>query len=221
MAFRSGRANTFLELEEHQRQLRRCLTDDSLAMEVRLAGALIRLYATALNHLVELTVDRFHRDNHHAYLTIDKHPVLLPPSLARLVEQLIEQRVHKPLIPVAGESIYLFPGRPANRQRQPHSLRQLLTANGLPNLSARNTAMITIGADLPPTVVADLLAIHPATAERWAKFAQSSWSDYLAARAALAEPAPPEPRADLSGPLSAAIRKKRTVDGPTSECQAP
>ncbi|MFJ6087961.1 hypothetical protein ACIQI8_41995 [Streptomyces sp. NPDC092369] len=35
--------------------------------------------------------------------------------------------------------------------------------------------------ELPPIVVSDLLGIDPGTAHKWARFAQDSWADYLAA----------------------------------------
>ncbi|MBV7701580.1 hypothetical protein NOVA_02245 [Nocardia nova] len=178
-----GPAKEFQELEDYKNQLRRCLTDDSPALDVRVAGALIRLYGMSLDHIVELAKDRFQRaDEHDAYLTISNHPVLLPPSLARLVEQLIAQRVTRALLPTVAESRYLFPGTPPTRPRHTRSLRQLLADNGLPSLAARNTAMMTIIAELPSVVVSDLLGIHPGTAARWAQFAQSGWADYLAAR---------------------------------------
>ncbi|WP_262059770.1 hypothetical protein [Streptomyces sp. STR69] len=34
-------------------------------------------------------------------------------------------------------------------------------------------------ADLPPMVIADLLGIHPKTAERWATLASENWSEYV------------------------------------------
>jgi hypothetical protein len=48
----------FQDQAEHRQQLRRCLTDDTLPLEVRVAGTLIRLYGLPLAHLVELTTDR-------------------------------------------------------------------------------------------------------------------------------------------------------------------
>ncbi|MER8000009.1 hypothetical protein [Streptomyces sp. NPDC095613] len=39
-------------------------------------------------------------------------------------------------------------------------------------------------ADLPPVVIADLLGIHPKTAERWATLAGGNWCGYLAVRRA-------------------------------------
>ncbi|MFB6871532.1 hypothetical protein [Streptomyces sp. NPDC056323] len=34
-------------------------------------------------------------------------------------------------------------------------------------------------ADLPPVVIADLLGIHPKTAERWAMLAGENWSEFV------------------------------------------
>jgi hypothetical protein len=58
----------------------------------------------------------------------------------------------------------------------------LLRQHGLPVLSARNTAMIEAVTTLPPIVVADLFGLSPATAETWARYANDSWTHYLAAR---------------------------------------
>ncbi|MFJ2866788.1 hypothetical protein [Kitasatospora sp. NPDC087314] len=41
--------------------------------------------------------------------------------------------------------------------------------------------MLEAVTDLPPIVVSDLFGVHPGTAFSWARFAQDSWADYLAA----------------------------------------
>ncbi len=77
----------FQDEDVHQAELHQCLNDVSLPLEVRITGALVRLYALPLTRIVELTEDQFHTaDDGHAYLTISRHPVLLPPKLARLVD---------------------------------------------------------------------------------------------------------------------------------------
>lgn len=79
----------------HREELRRCLNDTSLPLEVRITGALIRLYALSLTRIVELTADQFHRDDDkNAYLTINRHPVVLPPKLARLIEDQLREPPH-------------------------------------------------------------------------------------------------------------------------------
>ncbi|GAQ64359.1 hypothetical protein [Streptomyces scabiei] len=39
--------------------------------------------------------------------------------------------------------------------------------------------MVDALVDLPPMVIADLLGIHPETAERWATLAGENWSAYV------------------------------------------
>lgn len=58
---------------------------------VRIVGALIRLYGLPVSRTVELTADRFHRDQDAAFRTLGKNPVLLPPKLAALVEKQITE----------------------------------------------------------------------------------------------------------------------------------
>jgi hypothetical protein len=80
---------------------------------------------------------------------------------------------------------YLLLGHSPGRPRNPLGLADTLRHHGLPTRAARNTAMMDALVDLPPMVIADLLGIHPKTAEPWATLAGGNWSEYLAARRAL------------------------------------
>ncbi|MEZ0096155.1 hypothetical protein [Streptacidiphilus sp. EB129] len=172
----------FLSEADQLEQLKRCLNDDSLPLPARIVGALTRLYGLSTTRIVALTCDRFHRDEHGAYLTVERNPVLLPPKLARLVELQMNGLGSRSVLHESSDGIrYLLPGRPASRPQNPGSIHNLLRRNGLPTISARNTAMIDVVSELPPIVVSDLFGLHPSTAHRWAKYAQSSWADYLAA----------------------------------------
>ena len=59
----------FQDEEDHAGQLRRCLADSSLPLEIRVVGALIRLYGLPVVRIVELTTDRFRDEDAAAYLT--------------------------------------------------------------------------------------------------------------------------------------------------------
>nr|UAX58523.1 XRE family transcriptional regulator [Streptomyces sp. A144] len=183
----SGLPTQFLSSEEQHEQLRRCLNDKELPLEVRIVGALTRLYGLSTARILLLTTDRFHREDDGAYLTVDQNPVLLPPKLAWLIEEQVTRPIgHVSILeqPDGDHPKYLLPGRPPSRPRSADGIHSLMRRHGLPGLSARNTAMIEAVADLPPIVASDLFGIHPGTAHRWARFAQDSWADYLAARAA-------------------------------------
>ncbi|MGC4773659.1 hypothetical protein ACLQ25_32450 [Micromonospora sp. DT44] len=130
----------------HQHELRRCLTDTSLPADVRIAGALTRLYALPLTRIVELTTAQFHRDDDHVYLTISRHPVVLPPSLAQLIQDHLNPRDTG--LP-GNANPYLLAGRNPGRQRNPAGLADTMRHHGLPARAARNTAMMHTLADLP------------------------------------------------------------------------
>uniref|UniRef100_UPI003F4972D2 hypothetical protein n=1 Tax=Amycolatopsis sp. CA-096443 TaxID=3239919 RepID=UPI003F4972D2 len=169
----------FLGDETHQQQLRRCLTDEDMPLGLRISAALVRLYAVNLVRLVELPPTAFSRDGEHAYLTIREHPVLLPPSLARLIERYLAQA--GPSFPYAASTgpRYLLRGRYPDRPRGAHTLAIQLKKHGLYTRAARNTAMIRAVTDMPAAVVANLFGLSPGTTARWADFASTSWSDYL------------------------------------------
>ena len=158
---------------------RQCLTDRSLPRDVRIAGALTRLYALALTRIVELTAGDLHRDADNAYLTISLQPMILPPSLAQLIDEQIAATTPQRLL--ADAIGYLLPGRRPGRARNPAGLADTMRQHGLPVRAARNTAMMQSLADLPPIVIADPFGIAPGTVYRWAQLAGNSWSDYLAA----------------------------------------
>ncbi|UKY47807.1 hypothetical protein [Streptomyces inhibens] len=178
-------ASHFLTETAYEQQLRRCLNDETLQRELRIAGALICLYALPVSRIIELTTSRFHREGQGtAYLTFERHPVLLPPKLARLIEdQIIHRSTTNSLNHELGASDrYLLPGTVPGSPIDGGTLAKLLGEKGLPVRAARNTAMIEAVTSLPPIVVADLLGLHPATVGRWSDQANDSWASYLAAR---------------------------------------
>ncbi|MFG3133534.1 hypothetical protein ACGFZU_38295 [Streptomyces tendae] len=182
-AERTGLPTQFITETALNEQLKRCLNDDQLPLDVRIAGALIRLYGLPVVRLVELTTDRFERTGDDGYLTIDRNPVLLPPKLALLIQEQIARPTVRSMLrpPQDGRPTYLFPGVPAHRPITAQRIVNKLRQQGLEVISARNTAMLEAVADLPPIVISDLFGVSAGSAHRWARFAQDSWTDYLAA----------------------------------------
>jgi hypothetical protein len=179
---RSGQPARFLGEHEHHEQLKRCLNDEELPLEVRITGALIGLYALPVTRLVELTTDRFHRDHGSAYLSIERNPVVLPPKLARMIDRQITRVASMSMLrpPHDDRPLFLLPGLPPARPLSAGRAQALMKRYGLAVISASNTAMIEAVAELPPIVISDLFGISPRTAYAWAQYAQDSWADYLA-----------------------------------------
>ncbi|MFB7185487.1 hypothetical protein ACFC0C_22310 [Streptomyces sp. NPDC056178] len=114
-------------------------------------------------------------------MAVNQHPFVLPPKLARPID---DQLQHSPRHSNTARRRYLLAGHSPGRPRNPLGLADTLRHHGLPARAARNTAMMDALVDLPPMVIADLLGIHPKTAERWATLAGGNWSDPLAVRRA-------------------------------------
>jgi hypothetical protein len=174
------------ELPEDQRwhQLQRCLHETALPLRVRVAGALVLLYGQPVSRIVQLEAAQLSRRHGQAYLVFDQHPVLVPPLLADLIDEL-----HVTATPVAvlggrgNPAFWLFPGQVPGRHLSVNGLVRQLNTHGIQARIARSAALINLAADLPAAVLADLLGLHINTAVRWVKRARRDWADYLAARA--------------------------------------
>jgi hypothetical protein len=169
-AERTGLPSRFITGTALNEQLKRCLNDDGRPLDVRIAGALIGLYALPVVRLVELTTDRFERSGDDAYLTIERNSVLLPPKLALLIEEQVVRPTVRSMVrpPQNGRPVYLLPGVPAHRPIKVQRIVNKLREHGLDVIVARNTAVLEAVADLPPIVISDLFGVSATSAHRWA-----------------------------------------------------
>lgn len=169
--------------EERSRQLQRCLTDMALPPEVRAAGALVVLFGLPDSKIVQLTVEQLVEHDEVSYLTIDRQAVLIPPRLA----EVLRLAAMAPARSALGRSLpgtqWLFPGISPGRHRGAGALSRRLLEHGIEVRCARNIALLTLAAELPAPLLADLLGMHITTASRWVDYARRDWSSYLAARA--------------------------------------
>ncbi|MFI2031841.1 hypothetical protein [Streptomyces buecherae] len=178
----TGGPSRFITGNELSEQLSRCLNDDTLPVDIRIVGALTRLYALPVSRVLQLKASQYYRDGDNAYLTVSRHPVLLPPKLAHLIERQLNHPVGRTLalrVPPQKDR-YLITGLGPHRGRS-STFTDRMRERGLPTLSARNTAMLESITGLPPIVVSDLFGVHASTANHWAAYANDSWSHYLAA----------------------------------------
>ncbi|MFC6021417.1 hypothetical protein ACFP2T_35265 [Plantactinospora solaniradicis] len=67
-------------------------------------------------------------------------------------------------------------------------MHQRLRRHGITPEPGRQTALLTLAADLPAPIVADLLGIKVDTALRWADHTAPEWASYLNARSSTPTP---------------------------------
>lgn len=170
--------------DERWEHLERCLHDEQLPLPIRAAGALLLLYGNRVTHTVTLTTNDLHERNGQHFIVLNRHPVLLPPPLAELLWRL---RDHSAPVSTLSRAIdapaWLFPGRYPGTHRNGPAFTAALAAHGIHVREARSAALLALAEQLPATILADLLQMHPHTATRWITLAKRDWNPYIAERA--------------------------------------
>ena len=181
---RDGLPESVLGDDERWRLLRRCLRDDSLALRLRVAGALVLLYGQIPSRIVELTVDCVTTTDTDTHLVLRDQPVLLPPPLAGLTLELAARSIQEQSTTSGIETrAWLFPGARPGSHFYAGRLSTSLNKNvGIFVRPARGAALSALAADLPAPVLADLLGLSVATATRWGALAARDNAEYVAAR---------------------------------------
>ncbi len=118
------------------------------------------------------------------YLTVGEHRTLVPPALAELVVQLRAAAPPASILRSHGDTTgWLFPGLVPGQHLADNYLVKLLNRAGIRTRMARNSALISLAADLPAPILADLLGLHINTAVRWVRRSKRDWASYVEARA--------------------------------------
>lgn len=82
--------------------------------------------------------------------------------------------------PAAGKPRWLFPGQrraaPLSEGQFSRRLRRL----GIPTLPARTGALLSLAAELPPAILADLLGLSEGSVASWSQLAAGDWARYAA-----------------------------------------
>ena len=139
---------------ERWSQLRTCLNNTTIPLKIRVAGALILLFGIGPSRVCQLsTADIAVTDAAEVTLTLGKQPIQLPPRLAVLVTQLVDEPSTPSALRPRGRPRPLFPGRPPTRPQHPTSLGRSLARWEISPHAGRNAALIDLATDLPATVV--------------------------------------------------------------------
>lgn len=166
---------------DRQDLARRLLTDECIAPDDRVAGALAVFYAQPVTRIVTLTrSDLATRDDGTTTITLAGMPVELIEPFATLARQLPITRTNG----VADQlpSRWLFPGKRAGRPVTPDTLGRHLRDLGIPPRLSRTAALSQLALEIPPAVLAELVGISPGTAARWAGITGGNWAAYAPSR---------------------------------------
>lgn len=147
------------------------------------AGALIVIYAQPLNKISRLRTTDLDVGPDRVLVRLGTATIELPEPLADHARQLIDERRPQPRkARLPGDAGWLFPGAPG-RAIDPDTLSDRLARLGIRAAQHRLAALLHLAADIPAPLLADLLGIHPNTAQVWSRLANRTWGDYQAMRA--------------------------------------
>jgi hypothetical protein len=153
--------------------LRTLLHDRQIDPRDRLTGSLLLLYAQPVTRTARLTTADIHHDGELVELTLARGAVTLPDPLARIALEVREN---------AGDSEWLFPGRPAGSHLGAEQLLIRLKHYGITSRAGRHGALLALATSLPAPILAERLGFHPARAAKWARAAGATYADYVALR---------------------------------------
>ena len=166
--------------DERWATARRLLLDDTIAVDRRVAGLLVLLYAQPLTEIARLTIDHVVAADGDVWLQLGTTPVVLPSPLDSLVTRLASERRGHASVGRIDAAPWLFPG---GRPGQPVTASHLgirLQHHGVEARPGRAAALLDLASQMPAAVIHQLLGVSLGTATFWTSQTGSSWSGYAA-----------------------------------------
>lgn len=165
--------------EEHLEHVIRVLaTDQTIALDARLAALLIAVYGLPASKVLILRRDQFRDQDAALDLLIGDRPLALPGPIAVLVREQLD------LLSEAPPNAWLFPGLRPGQPRDPQYLNRRLRPLGVTISELQSTARFRLAGAVPAKVLADMLDFSVATFENYARLSGSARGDYPALREA-------------------------------------
>jgi hypothetical protein len=166
---------------ERVRLLARLLDDDTIDIDLRVAGCLNLLLAQPTTRIVELTLDQIDVRDGQCWIRLRHDPVPLPAPVAGLVCQLAAARRN---MTSAGhrDSPWLFPGQAPGQHLQSKQLSARLVRLGVRNSATRQAALTALAGEVPAPVLAEALGFHPRTVIQRTGELGIDWAGYAAGK---------------------------------------
>lgn len=177
--------------QTHSNLLTRVMSDATQPVGDRLAGCLVLLYGQTARSIVTLRrhdVDVSAWDDQRVVrVRLGDDPVELTGVVAQLAHDLATAPSNHGWGGALSRSFttdseWLFPGRGPGKQLGAEALTKRLQRLGIRSREGRNTALLTLARQVPPSVLTDLLGVSDSTADRFRDLAAGAWTEYVTHR---------------------------------------
>jgi hypothetical protein len=161
--------------------VRALLHDEHIALEERVAGLLLLLYAQPLAKISRITRDQVRSQAGDTQLVLGTHPLRVPPPLNQLLQRLAGNRRGHAAFGHTDQHPWLFPGGAPGQPLSTAHLTRRLATHGIHVRASRNSALFDLAGHLPAVVLSKLLGISINTATNWNHRAGTTHAAYAAA----------------------------------------
>ncbi|MEU3891309.1 hypothetical protein [Streptomyces sp. NPDC029041] len=173
---------TFIEDDDRVEQLRRCVNDATLPLDVRVIGSLVLLMGLQVTRILELTIDDVVVQDSAVQLKLDGGFLKLPPRLAHLVRQQLHHAEDVWESNRAASTIpWLFAGLNPARPIQSQYIYLKLRRLGLGDL-ARPQHCPPCAGSRRASILAALTGTSIDNAMDWTNFVKCDWTGYISSR---------------------------------------
>lgn len=166
------------------RAIRRILTDDSLALGIRISAGLVLLFGQPVHRLVAMRIEDTDTTGTAVRIRFGNDWLEVPEPFSDLLTAHLAAR---PNLQTAAhrDCQWVFPGARPGQHLSPQHVRAALREIGAPALSSRTATWRQLVIDGPPAVLAEALGVSPATAMRHATLAGADFLAYAATRTSI------------------------------------
>lgn len=164
--------------QDRTQALARLLTNDTVDLDVRVAGCLVLMLAQPVSRVSALRIEQVEIRDDQVWLTLGTQPVSLPAPLGQLVLALIGNRRN---LNTARHttSPWLFPGHAPMQHLNPLHLRNRLHRVGVWG-TGRQAALHQLAVDVPAPLLAEALGYAASTLTKRVSEMGIDWANYAA-----------------------------------------
>lgn len=162
----------------HRTLIQRCITDETISLDTRVAALLLLVYAQQLVRIAALGIDDVIVDTETDTVTINlgNPPALVPEPFAALLIAQLHNRTN--MNTGTGKSSWLFPSTIAGQHISPNTILHKLRDIGIDRKAARVVALRQLVTKTPPAVVATTLGYSYQVTEKYAARAGDEYATY-------------------------------------------
>ncbi|MET9317870.1 hypothetical protein ABZX12_39115 [Kribbella sp. NPDC003505] len=163
--------------------IRRILTDDRLALNIRISAGMVLLFGQPVHRLVAMRIEDTDTTGTVVRVRLGDDALEVPEPFGDLLRAHLAAR---PNLQTAAhrDCPWVFPGFRPGQHLSPQHVRAALREIGAPALASRTATWRQLVKDAPPAVLAEALGVSPATAMRHATLAGADFLAYAATRTA-------------------------------------